>query len=131
MRDFTPCEVEDQFNTYRTTIVEVVFDPLHISEVNNRFEKAGYDIEESMSVITVNQDDSILLWGGLNSVYHLRKGETITGAFDEQHLAFNDLLDLTQRFKIKNKKVEIDDLIRQLKDLYGQSSQNGRHDEEA
>jgi hypothetical protein len=64
MRDFTPCEVEDQFNTYRTTIVEVVFDPLHISEVNNRFEKAGYDIEESMSVITSKPRrlDSTLGW---------------------------------------------------------------------
>jgi hypothetical protein len=47
----------------------------------------------------------------------VRKGEPIEGAFD--NLAFEDILDLTQRFKIKNKKVEIDGLIAQLKQKYG------------
>lgn len=36
----------------------------------------------------VTEDGEILLWGGLNSVFHLRKGEKIDGTFDEQHLAF-------------------------------------------
>jgi hypothetical protein len=55
----------------------------------------------------------------LNSVFHLRKGEKIEGAFDQKHLAFNDVLDLTDRFKIKNKKVEVDELVAQLQKTYG------------
>jgi hypothetical protein len=117
MKAFTPCEVEDRLNAYKARIVEMVFDPLRIEEVNGRFEAAGYLIGEGAQVIAVNEDGSILFWGGLNSVYHLKRGEQIKGAFD--NLAFNDILDLTQRFKSKNKKVEIDELIAQLKKKYG------------
>ena len=73
-------------------------------------------------MIAVNEDGSILLWGGLNSIFHLRRGEQIRGAFDEEHLAFNDILDLTGRFKIKNKKVEFDELLAQLQATYGRDA---------
>jgi hypothetical protein len=120
MKAFTPCEVDDRINNYKDKIVEVVFDPLRIPEVNDRFKAAGYHVGNGMQVIAVNEDGSILLWGGVNSVFHLRKGEKIAGPFDEKHLAFNDILDLTERFKIKNKKVEIDELIARMKERYGE-----------
>jgi hypothetical protein len=120
MKAFVPCEVENQFKSYKTKIVEVVYDPLRIPEINGRFKKAGFDVDEDMQVVAVNENGSILVWGGLNSVFHLRKGEKIAGAFDTKHLAFNDILDLTNRFKIKNKKVEIDELIAQLKKTHGE-----------
>jgi hypothetical protein len=119
MKAFVPCDVEDRLNQYKARIVEAVYDPLCIPEVNARFRDAGYDVADGMQVIAVTEDGSILLWGGLNSVFHLRKGETIAHAFDEKHLAFNDVLDLTGRFKIKNKKAEIDELIAKLKEKYG------------
>ena len=46
----------------------------------------------------------------------VKKGETIVGAFD--NLAFNDIISLTQKFNIKNKKVEIDAMVAQLKEKY-------------
>jgi hypothetical protein len=119
MKAFVPCDVEDELNHYKVRIVEAVYDPLCVPEVNARFRAAGYDFPDDMQVIAVTGDGSILLWGGLNSVYHLRKGETAASAFDEEHLAFNDILDLTGRFKIRNKKPEMDDLIAKLKQKYG------------
>ena len=121
MKNFVPCDIDDRINKYNARMIDVVFDPLRIPEVNKRFRGAGYDIpnDDSM-VIAINDDKSILIWGGLNSVFHLRKGEKIGGVFDEAHLAFNDILDLTNRFKIKNKKVEIDRLIADLKAKYAQ-----------
>ncbi|MFT3787365.1 MAG: hypothetical protein QM770_14565 [Tepidisphaeraceae bacterium] len=120
MKAFVPCDVSDRINNYKAKIVEAVYDPLCIPEVNARFREAGYEVptNDETAVIAVNEDGSILLWGGLNSVFHLRKGEKIAGAFDGAHLAFNDILDLTARFKIKNKKVEIDELIAKLKQKY-------------
>ena len=120
MKAFIPCDVENQFKTYKTRIVEHVYDPIRIPEVHAKFRAAGYEFAEDMQIIAVTADGEILLWGGLNSVFHLRKGEKIGGAFDEKHLAFNDILDLTERFKIKNKKVEIDEFIAQLKKTYGE-----------
>lgn len=119
MKAFVPCEVENQFKSYKARIVEHVYDPVRVPEVNGRFKAAGFEFADDMQVIAVTEDGSILLWGGLNSVFHLRKGERISGVFDRKHLAFNDILDLTNRFKIKNKKVEIDELIAQLKKTYG------------
>ena len=119
IKAFIPCDVENQFRTYKTRIIEHVYDPLRIPEVHARFRAAGYEFSDDMQVIAVTEDGEILLWGGLNSVFHLRKGNKIDGAFDEHHLAFNDILDLTERFKIKNKKVEIDEFIAQLKKTYG------------
>jgi hypothetical protein len=119
MKAFVPCDVEDRLNNYKARILEAVYDPLNIPETNAKFRAAGYEFDDSMQVIAVTDDGEILLWGGLNSVYHLGKGEKITGAFDEKHLAFNDILNLTNRFKIKNKKVEIDELIASLKTKYG------------
>jgi hypothetical protein len=123
MKAFVPCDVDDRLNQYKAKIVEAVYDPLRVPEVNARFRAAGYDFADDMQVIAVTEDGAILLWGGLNSVFHLHKGETIAGAFDEKHLAFNDILDLTNRFKIKNKKVEIDELIADLKQKYGGTKQ--------
>ena len=119
MKVFIPCEVENQFKTYKTKIVEHVYDPLRVEEVNARFKAEGYDVDdEDVHVIAVNEDGSILLWGGLNSVFHLRKGEKIAHCLDTKHIAFDDILDLTNRFKIKNKRVEIDELIAKLKTKY-------------
>jgi hypothetical protein len=123
MKGLVPCDVENRLNGYTCRIVEVVFDPLKIEEVNGRFKAAGYPVEDEMQVIAVNADGSILMWGGFNSVYYVRKGEPIKGAFD--NLAFDDILDLTQRFKIKNKKVEIDALITQLKRKSGGEKSGG------
>ena len=118
MKAFVPCEVEEPKTHFKCTIAEIVFDPLQIEKVNDKFRTAGYIFDEGLRVIAVCDDGVILLWGGFNSVYHLRKGEQIVGAF--QNLAFEDLLDLTQRFKIKNKKPEIDALIAALKQAYSQ-----------
>jgi hypothetical protein len=120
MKSLVPCEVENPHKTYKCRIVEVVYDPLRVEEVNERFKTAGYDVTDGTQVIAVNEDGSILIWGGLNSVYHLQKGEQIGGAFDLKHLAFGDILDLTGPFKIKNKKGEIDELIAQLSAKYGE-----------
>ena len=119
MKAFVPCEVENQFKTYKSKIVEHVYDPLRVEEVNARFKAAGYDVDDDdVQVIAVNEDGSILLWGGLNSVFHLRKGEKIAHCLDIKHIAFQDILDLTNPFKIKNKKVEVDELIAKLKMKY-------------
>lgn len=118
MRDLVPIEVVDKITGYKTTIVEMVFVPTRIGEVNARFAAAGYIIPEEMSVIAVNQDGTILVWGGLNSLFWLKKGEPITKGWDE-NLAFQDLRDLTGQFKIKNKKPEIDAMVADLKKAYG------------
>ena len=119
MKAFVPCEVGDEITGYKGRIVQIVFDPLRIPEVNSGFAADGFNIDDGMQVIAVNEDGSILLWGGINSIFHLRRGEQIRGPFDERHLAFNDILDLTGRFKIKNKRVEIDELIEQMRQKYG------------
>lgn len=122
MKAFIPCEVEDSLTHYKGTILDVVFDPLRVEEVNARFKADGYKFEDDMKVIALAADESILLWGGLNSVFHLRRGELINGVFDERHLAFQDLSELIDRFKIKNKKAELDDLIGQLERKYADYS---------
>lgn len=111
-------EVECKLTGYKTKVVEIVFDPFRIEEVNARFKAEGYIFDDGMKVIAVTDDLSILLWGGLNSVYHVKRGETITGAFDEKHLGFHDLLDFTQPFKTKRRKVEIDEMLVKLKEAY-------------
>jgi hypothetical protein len=121
MKAFVPCDVEDALTGYRGKIVDVVFDPLRIEDVNAGFRADGYRFDDEMQVIAVNEDGSILLWGGLNSVFHLRRGERISGPFDEKHLAFNDILDLTARFKIKNKRPEINELLGQMRRQYDSS----------
>jgi hypothetical protein len=116
MKAFVPCEVDDALNNYKATITEVVFHPLKIKETNARYAKAGYIIPPDFAVIACTADGKILLWGGLNSVYYLQKGEELDRSL-EVNLAFNDIVDLTQRFKTKNKKAEIDELLAQLKAL--------------
>jgi hypothetical protein len=118
MRDLMPCDVDNPQYGYAARIVDIVLDPLRIEEVNRHFIEEGFSVDEGMQVIAKNEDGSILLWGGFNSIFHLRKGERISGAFDENHLAFDDILDLTARFKIKNKKPEIDALLAQLTAKY-------------
>jgi hypothetical protein len=119
IKSLVPREVECKLTGYKTKVVEIVFDPFRIEHVNARFKADGYIFDDSMKVVAVTEDGSILLWGGLNSVYHIKRGETITGAFDEKHLGFQDLLDFTQPFKTKRKKVEIDEMLAKLKDAYG------------
>jgi hypothetical protein len=122
LRAFVPCEVSDASTGYRARIVEAVFDPLRVAEVNGRFRAAGFawddDDDEGggMRVIAVIDDGSILLWGGLNSVHTLRKGERLIGVFD--NLAFEDVRRLLRPFGIKNTKAEIDALVVQLKQKY-------------
>lgn len=117
LKEFVPCDVENSLNGVKTRIARIVFNPSQIDEVNKEFQAAGYIIRKGMAVIAVNEDESILVWGGVNSVYHMRKREEVNGILDK--LAFDDLLDLTQRFKIKNKKVEIDAMMALLKKTYG------------
>jgi hypothetical protein len=117
LKAFVPCTVEDKANNYQTTITRIVFEPLKIKEVNAEFAAAGYFIPEEFSVIAVTGDDTILLWGGLNSVYDLHPGEKLDDS-GEVNLAFNDIVDLTGPFKIENTKAEIDDLVEQLKETY-------------
>jgi len=122
LRSFVPCEVSDAATGYKGRIVEAVFDPLRVAEVNSRFRADGFawadddDKGGGMCVIAVNDDGSILAWGGLNSVYYLRRGERLVGVF--QNLAFEDVIDLVRPFRIKNTKAEIDALIAQLKLKY-------------
>jgi hypothetical protein len=118
MKAFVPCEVDERRRGYTTRIIEAVYDPLRVPETNSRFKSAGYDVPDDMQVIAVCENGEILLWGGLNSVYHIGKGEKFTALRGKQ-MAFNDILDLTNRFKIKNKKVEIDELIAKLSEKYG------------
>jgi hypothetical protein len=117
MREFVPSQVKDEVTGYKGKITEMVFDPLKIQEVNAKFDAAGYIIPEDFSVIGVTADKKILIWGGVNSVYYLKKGEELDESLEE-NMAFNDIVDLTTRFKIKNKKTELDDLIAQLKKVY-------------
>jgi hypothetical protein len=117
MKGLVPCEVEDEVTEYTGTITEIVFEPLKIREVNGKFEAAGYIIPEDFAVIAVTADKKILVWGGVNSVYYLKKGEELDESLEE-NMAFNDIVDLTERFKIKNKKAEVDDLITHLKKVY-------------
>lgn len=122
LKNLVPADVADPATGYQTRIIEAVFDPLRITEVNDRFRAQGFAWEDDdddgggMRVIAINDDGSILLWGGLNSVYHLRKGDNIADV--EDNLAFEDLMGLLRNFKIKNTKPEIDALIVELKRKY-------------
>jgi hypothetical protein len=116
MKAFTPCDIDSWKTSFKARMTDVVFDPLRIEEVNAKFIAAGYKVPDDTSVIAITDDDTILIWGGANSVYHLRKGGEIKGGLDD--LAFEEISDLTRLFKIKNKKVEIDGLIAQLKEKY-------------
>jgi len=118
MKALVPCDVDEPRRGYKTRIVEAVYDPLCVPETNARFKSEGYDFPDDMQVIAVCENAEILLWGGLNSVYHLPKGDKFA-EIGGKYMAFNDILDLTNRFKIKNKKVEIDELIGRLKEKYG------------
>ena len=118
MRSLVPVEVEDELTGYRTKIVEMVFNPKRPTKVNQRFKAAGYLIPDDMNVVAVNEDGTILVWGGANCILWLRKGEPVSKGW-EGNLAFQDLRDLTEKFKIKNKKAEIDDMIKQLDETFG------------
>jgi hypothetical protein len=117
MKDHVPCEVEDEVNRFKTRIIRVVFDPLRIPEVNAGFQAEGFIVPDDFAVIAVTADQKILMWGGLNSVYYLKKGEKLHKSL-ERNLAFNDIVGLTRHFKIKNKKAEVDELVAQLKKVY-------------
>src|SRR5690348_5765676 len=80
MKAHVPCKVERPQTGFRATITEIVFDPLRLQEVNAQFRADGFDFEDDLQVIAVTEGGSILLWGGLNSVYHLGRGERIKSA---------------------------------------------------
>jgi hypothetical protein len=121
MRQLVPIEVEDKLTRYKTRIAELVFDPARFSKINAKFRKAGYVVPKKMNVIAVNEDGTILVWGGVNSVFWLRKREPMSEDW-EKNLAFQDLGNLTHRFKIKNSKVELDQMMAQLKQTFGRKS---------
>lgn len=113
MKAFLPCEVEDENNDFSAKIVEIVFDPFKVKEVNARFRAAGFEVPERLNVIALNEDGSILLWNETAGIFYSRKGEPFDETW-EGNSAFDDLLDLTGRFNIKNKKAEVDDMMAQL-----------------
>ena len=116
MKAVVPCEVDDRITGFKGTVTDVVFDALRIEETDAKYRAAGYLFDDDMHVIATTADDGVLVWGGANSVYHLRKGDKIEGF--EDHMAFNDILHLTNRFRFKNKKAEVDALVQQLKAKY-------------
>ena len=126
MKSLVPRDVECPPNQFKRRVVEVVFDPLRVAEVNARFKADGYLFDEDRdpadpddhgtAVIAVNDDGSILIWGGLNSVYCLRKGERSIGFLDK--IAFDDVAHLVRPFGIRNTKAEVDAMIEQLKRHY-------------
>jgi hypothetical protein len=126
MKSLVPRDVECPPNQFKRRIVEVVFDPLRIREVNARFKADGYLFDDgdpgsadghgTAAVIAVNDDGSILLWGGLNSVYCLPKGERSTGFLDK--IAFDDINHLVRLFPIRNGKAEVQAMIERLERHY-------------
>jgi hypothetical protein len=115
MKQMVPRTVKAQCASRRITVAEVVFDTLHIDKVNAKFKRRGFVFDDRMHVIAVTDDGSILLWGGANSVFHLRRGQRISGPLDEKHLVFEDISHLTDLFEIEVKKKEVDEMISQLK----------------
>jgi hypothetical protein len=118
LKPFVPCEVRDARSELHTKIVEIVFDPLRIDDVNRKFKAAGYEFDaETTMVIAVTDDDSILVWTGNSGVSQVRK----SGSADRprERRAFSDILGLTFPFKIKNKKAEIDAMLAELRSVYG------------
>lgn len=113
LRGFVPCDVRCHRTGFKARIIELVFDPLRIAEVNARFSAEGYLVGERMTVIAVTDNGSILLWGGANSVYHLGRGEALPDILS--NIAFEDILHLTGPFRIKNTKAEIDRFISDLR----------------
>jgi hypothetical protein len=118
MKALVPCDVDDKFTGYKGRIVELVFDPRKVEETNARFEAAGFHIPADMQVVAVMENGSILMWGGINSLYYLAKGEHLHESLN-YNLAFCDVRDLLNPFKLKNKKVELDELIAHLRAKYG------------
>ena len=126
MKSLVPRDVECPPNKFKRRITEVVFDPLRVAEVNAQFKRDGYRFDDDgdpddpddhgTAVIAVNNDGSILVWGGLNSVYCLARGERSTGFMDK--IAFDDIAHLVRPFGIKNTKAEVAALIDQLKRHY-------------
>jgi hypothetical protein len=119
MKALVPRDVECPPNQFRRRVV-VVFDPLRVAEVNARFKDDGYlfgdDADPGAAVVAVNDDGSVLVWGGLNSVYCLRRGERSTGLLDK--IAFDDIAQLIRPFGIKNTKAEVAAMTEQLKRHY-------------
>ena len=120
MKRLVPVDVEDRGNGYKGRIVEVVFDPLRIAEVNARFKAEGFvlggDEDDATRVIAVCEDGAILVWGGVNSVFHLRKGERIAGPFDK--VAFDDVVRLARPFNFKHTRGEVAGMVEALKRKY-------------
>jgi hypothetical protein len=117
MKGLVPREVQEALTGYKAKIVEMVFDPFQIDEVNKRFKDSGYFIGKDMSVIAVNEDDSILLLGN-TVVYRVSKDEDLKDPLDDSHVAFYDVANLTKPLKIKNTRAELDEMFQKLKQKY-------------
>jgi len=115
IKALVPRTINAQWNGRRIKVAEVVFDPLQIKKVNEKFTANGFILDDRKHVIAVNADCSILVWGGANSVFRLRAGERITGALDEKRLAFEDISHFTESFEVKVTKKEVDAMIAKLK----------------
>ena len=116
-----PFDVASPGGEFKGRVVEVVFDLMATEQVNARFKAEGFILkgiadDASSKVIAVNEDESILFWGGMNSVYYLRKGERIDGVFG--NIVFEDIARLVRPFNFKHKKPEIDAMIEALKKKY-------------
>jgi hypothetical protein len=117
MRELVPFEVEATHSDFKAKVVEMVFDPFKIKEVNARFASAGYPVLDGLEVIAVNEDGSILLWGGAAGIFYARKGEPFDEGWEENSV-YDDVLDLIGRFNIKHKKAEVDEMIAKLQTHY-------------
>lgn len=118
LKGFAPFDYEDEQKTFKKRLVEVVYDPLRVREVNEEFRAKGYDVPEEQQVIAVNEDGSILLWGLLDEICCLQKGHKWQDPAGGRRFVCGSP-HLTRPFKIRNKKVEIDKLLAQVEKTYG------------
>ena len=80
IKSLVPRTIKAQVKGRRIAVAKVVFDPLRMKKVNAEFKDNGFFLDDRNNVIAMNADGSILVWGGANSVFRLRRGERIAGA---------------------------------------------------
>ena len=115
IKALVPRTIKAQANGRPIKIKEIVFDPLQIKQVNARFTDKGFILDEKKYVIAINDDRSILVWGGANSVFRLRTGARITRSSDPKRLAFEDITHFTGAFEVEATKKEVDAMVAILK----------------
>ncbi len=117
MKELVPFEIKATHTDFTAKVVEMVFDPFKIKEVNARFAAAGYPVLEGLEVIAVNEDGSILLWGGVAGIFYARKDEPFDEDWEDNSV-YEDVIDLIGQFKIKHKKAEVDEMMEKLQAHY-------------